>query len=767
MTDFAKRVAAATLATFFAVSLMATQAAAAAIVRWTAAEDTNGTIEHVIQLLNERTKDRLKVDDFKLDEDRALAFNHYRRYVQLADGAPIRGKSVRIWTELGNSQTVQVEAAVVPAAELTQMRRSLRVRGLSYQDLRGELTREETTQLAVQALQTTDDPSIRALDWNDAWEGHNLLRVVRVKSKRGSHEIKIDLDSQRVVDQSYQEYPQADLEVAAQVFPIYEETEKGKMQTRVPTVLKNILSDVPVVQGDLYAGLRTQRYWESKYDPVLGQTEAGRALGFWSPTYIKAQGAAIRAALPKRANTFDQGGMLLQGRYTSINIHPDALFAFGPFNFTPGVASPLLTNWVEDQDSGQWEMIPGTAFLGKPLLSASDAWDRPARRLANHDSREYINDGFDELQVYYAVDTLFSELHKRGFSDPELSTRPFNAFLFNPDISMRNNAFYTDDTINFTTYSSDAPNYARDNPTIWHELGHGVMDRLMGDNIQLADTGGLSEGMADFVAAMLVQAVTDGKPFDGSGDFRIINKMGFNLTNEVHDDGEAYGGAMKDFMDSVIARDGLVGLDKVSDVVLEGMRLTRDYPGLTAAEWFNHILFADQLGRAGLRKPGELRELLLAALAGRNFKFDSGTVAQFSLVNTHSKSEVVSGQPGSRQAPISVLLGKDDTAQFELSAGVMSSDAYPFQYPVTVKAQFRGGPIQGAVHWVGEETGTKTFVLHSEADRATIPLQVTGTCDEVNRPDGSCVDYVYVQVFNKGGDRPAAKKRFYLRVRNP
>jgi len=76
-----------------------------------------------------------------------------------------------------------------------------------------------------------------------------------------------------------------------------------------------------------------------------------------------------------------------------------------------------------------------------------------------------------------------------GFTDPELSTRPFHAFLFNPDISYRDNAFYTDDTINFTTYSPAEPNMARDNSTIWHELGHGVMDRLMGDEIQLADNG--------------------------------------------------------------------------------------------------------------------------------------------------------------------------------------------------------------------------------------------------------------------------------------
>ncbi|MEO7161935.1 MAG: hypothetical protein ABI041_03345, partial [Bdellovibrionia bacterium] len=50
-------------------------------------------------------------------------------------------------------------------------------------------------------------------------------------------------------------------------------------------------------------------------------------------------------------------------------------------------------------------------------------------------------------------------------------------------------------------------------------------------------------------------------------------------------------------------------------------------------------------------------------------------------------------------------------------------------------------------------------------------LQVTGTCDEINRTDGSCVDYADVLVFDLANSgipaevmKPIAKKRFYLRV---
>jgi hypothetical protein len=101
-------------------------------------------------------------------------------------------------------------------------------------------------------------------------------------------------------------------------------------------------------------------------------------------------------------------------------------------------------------------------------------------RLTNHDTVSYINNGFDEIQVYYGVTVLMDALVEMGFTDPELSSKPFHAFLYDPDIGMKDNAYYYDNTINFTTYNPKNPNLARDNPTIWHELGHGVMDRLMG-----------------------------------------------------------------------------------------------------------------------------------------------------------------------------------------------------------------------------------------------------------------------------------------------
>jgi hypothetical protein len=283
--------------------------------------------------------------------------------------------------------------------------------------------------------------------------------------------------------------------------------------------------------------------------------------------------------------------------------------------------------------------------------------------------------------------------------------------------------------------------------------------------------------MADFVAELVVQAVTGGPQFPGYQQSRIINNTGFFLTNEVHDDGEAYGGTMKDFQDAVIAQYGQAdGLAKTADVVLEAMRLTRDNPGLTAADWFGHVLFADELGRPGLRAPGELKSYLLQALAGRNFKLDGGETAKFYFANVKSdgtSEEILgggyssSGSPGSRGLPITVNLALDGKAQFKLRASLQDSDAYAFHYPLQIRAQFNDGPLQGAIHWSGEESGTRVYQLTSSSDVIEIPLEVNGTCQEVNRADGSCVDYVTVQIWGGPNAKSSiGKKRFYVRVNN-
>ena len=500
------------------------------------------------------------------------------------------------------------------------------------------------------------------------------------------------------------------------------------------------------------------------YDAVKAETAEGQALGYWSDAFLRQQVKGVVDQIPESNNDL-QTGLLLQGKYVTVNINPEAFKALQGISFAPEFTSHQFWQYKDVEVNGQsdTELIPSATYFGKTVHTAQEIETNPANRDPAHNPVSYINEGFDEIQVYYAVSKLFDALRPMGFIDPELSTRPFHAILFDPDIAMRDNAYYTGDTINFTTYSPTELNYARDNTTIWHELGHGIMDRLMGDFLSLADTGGLSEGMADFVAELVLQAATAGVDFPGKEEQRIINRTGFYLTNEVHDDGEAYGGVMKDILDKAIAKWGHAGLVRMTDLTMETMRLTRDHPHLTAKDWFDHMLFADELGRRGVRARGEMRPLIDASMASRNFSEDESQRGTLSVV--YDGNEVVAGSAGSRGNGIRLSLAPQATQDLSIKVKVADGGNFQFKYPVTLRAYFRTGPLQGAVHWTGEETTYRDVVVTASGEEHDIPLQVSGTCDEVNRDDGSCVDFVYVQVLNQGESKAVAKKRFYVRVK--
>ncbi len=737
----------------FSISLFA----APQSIRWTGAEDSNADLVHIVDKISKKTGLNLSISDFLLIENRPLATSEFTMLAQVASKLPIDKNSIRIWRSRENGQLIQMEARVeAPPSSI----KNRSVRALTT-NLTSELVRRHIKRHSTDRL-------LQDLRWEDAWVKEIPVREVRAKGRHGYHRITLHLETGKVLSYYYEEFPQIDddeptLEnIPAQVYSIYEEDdESGKIYGRVNESLRYLSPVVARPTSNPYVSLAENHYLETMFDPILGMTLEGRKKGYWAMSYVKGLAAEMESQLPMTPNTFENG-TVLEGRYATINLHPDAVKTF-QLSFTPAVSAQFRPDWkpsVENPDL--YEMIPTSTFRGKALKSYSEAWNRPARRDPKHDAVSYIADGFDEVQVYWAVTRMFEALKPMGFTDPELSTRKFHAFLYDPDISYRDNAYYTDDTINFTTYSPKQGNMARDNSTIWHELGHGVMDRLMGDHLRLADTGGLSEGMADFVAQLVLNDVTAIDQFEGYQKMRIVNNTGFNLTNEVHDDGEAYGGVMNDFLMTAIQKWGHEGLHKVTDMVLEGMRLSRNHPGLTANDWFERLLFADQLGHAPIRKSGELRELLLQSLASRNFSLTGSQVASYGF--SHEGVEVIAGAPGSRQKPIPFKLKADETTKHSLVVALKSTDTYHFRYPVQVRVQLRGGPIQGAIHWEGEENQPLVYTLKSEEEKVQIDLTARGTCDEVNRPDGSCVDFAYVQIWNDGAKKPAAKKRFYLQI---
>jgi hypothetical protein len=291
------------------------------------------------------------------------------------------------------------------------------------------------------------------------------------------------------------------------------------------------------------------------------------------------------------------------------------------------------------------------------------------------------------------------------------------------------------------------------------------MDRLMGSHLGFSDAkggyGGLSEGMADFLAKIIVEHQTSGADFPGKNDFRIINKTGFYLTNELHDEGEAYGGAMSDMLDAAIAKTGREGLYDFADLTLEAMRLTRNHPALSARGWFEHVLYADELG-GEVREANQFKEIIENALVKRNFAF-AADFKPSTMKVTFKKGELTQASDGSRERPI-VECGVDGVVAHDLKVELESGDAKFIKFPAIVKVEFKKGALQGAIKWVGEESNPTIYSINSEEEILNIPLRASMDCETVNQPDGSCKDYAYLQVFNHDSLKPVAKKRFYLKL---
>jgi hypothetical protein len=705
---------------------------------------------------------------FVLIENRNLATSNYKFYVQTNSLIPVARTAVRIWTDLKSKELILAEMHL--DEEATKDKEALAAKynkaHFSQGAIKSKQLSEAIYDMVAEVVERHEtDNKIISVKSKDMWLKGDLVREVEVRGRRGLHHVTISLLKNRVVNSTYLEFPQSETftTLKANVFPMYEEVEGTS--TRLDYEVRELKYVDTAVQegGATPLGIfQNTKYNESTYNPLIAETAFGEMFGIWSEASLRRKIEGLVAKLPSRPNSFESG-LLLQGKYATINLHPAVKEAFKDLAFKLNPTTHHMISWTATENG--YVGAPLSGLTGKVIESEAELLARIPVRLPNHDTAAYINSGVDEAQVYYAVTELMESLANMGFTDPELSTKPFHAFLFDPDIGMRDNAYYTDNTINFTTYSPESPNLARDNPTIWHELGHGVMDRLMGPHLNFegpgGSYGGLSEGMADFVAKIVVEYQTNSQDFPGKFDFRIMNNTGFYLTNELHDEGEAYGGAMNDMLALAMKSFGKQGLIGFADLTMEAMRLTRNHPSLSARGWFEHMVYADELG-SELRSQGQFKEIINEALADRNFAFDASFKAG-SMTLKNGDVVLTSSSAGSREKPITSC-GENGVVSYDLKLALTAGDANFIKFPATVKVEYKKGALQGAIKWEGEVANPQVYTVNSEEEVLTLPLRASLECDLVNQPDGSCKDYAYVQVYNNGVAKPVAKKRFYLKL---
>jgi hypothetical protein len=726
------------------------------------------TLEAMLEKATFDTGVVFESSDFQIIEERNLATSKFVMYVQINSQIPVAHTAVRIWSDLDSGELILAEMHLNEKAKS-----NAKILIGSYQKARFSPAAIKSQALAsaiesmvgAEISKHNTDARILGLKFKDQWIDGDLVRTLEVRGRRGVHLISVSLLKNKVIGKSYTEFPQSEhfQTLKANVFPMYEEVEStGEILDYEVRELRYVNTEVHDGGQSPLGHLADLAFSADKYNRILAETVLGELHGLWSESTLRKQVENYVGTLPLRANNSDRG-ILLQGKYATINLHPAVEESFPGIDFSLHPSIYHLLSW--NNVDGIWQVRPQSGLLGKNISSQEELLTRIPKRLPDHDTLSYINSGFDEVQVYYGVTVLMEALTEMGFTDPELSEKPFHAFLYDPDISMRDNAYYYDNTINFTTYNPGSTNYARDNPTIWHELGHAIMDRLMGEHLGFADTkggyGGLSEGMADFLAMLVVEHQTSGASFPGKNDFRIINQTGFYLTNEYHDEGEAYGGAMNDMLVDVLNLKRRKGLVAFTDLTLEAMRLTRNHPALSARGWFEYMLYADELG-SKVRAPGEYREIIINALTARNFSFSKEFTAA-SLKITFGQTELTSESLASRNKPLTPC-DASGVVSYELNLKLNAGDAEFLTFPATVKVEYLNGALQGAVKWLGEENNPAIYHVTSPEEMLAIQLKASMECDHINQPDGSCKDYAYIQVFAQGDERPRAKKRFYLQI---
>ena len=768
-------------------------------------ETTDASLGAMLEFTNARLGQTFSATAMRLTDDMNLLTSRYRRYVQTTTGAEdttvdVDGTSLRVWSDLRTGRLILAEAYLsgVPHADLA-LAASNPAAGAFADGGAERAARADMAPLFArgQVLGTTTTTLVKPT--RTAALG---IRRVTLRTKGGTWQLDYAASSGKLVAKTFRESPRSDgpgrspggsgsaYALPAMAYPLWE-LPKGTPDIDGPATptrvdLSNILDSVP--QVSFGSALSASAFVFRESLRKTGQLTPAQILGgYWNNDLLNFLFPDPWNSLaPHGSNLPGSGSSLrLYGRNVVVMLHPKVAdhfagaaapapsFSNAP-KFVPQYDSASSTSG-EDESSDtviryaplRWgQPINTTDDLLQRSPYASDGLPYPDR------TADLIRSGFDEAQVYFATDDFLSTFRRIGFQDPELSTRPFVAILFDPDIESRDNAYYTDNTINFATYSPGEMNMARDNTTIWHELGHALQDRLMGPHLDSAEGYGLWEGMADFLAQLIIADHYGLDSFTQRGTLRILNRTHFYLTNESHDEGEAYGGAMNTMLESLMGHFGRrEGLLRMADLTLETMRLTRDHPRLTAAIWFEQMKYVDTLARdvAGFeRQPGDLRAFIDDALASRNYAAGQRP-ASFEVTFANDGKVLRDRGPGSRGEPIPLDPKGASVQSFALRVKLSDGDNYRYRFPVTVKVTATGSPLQGAIHWDGEEQGPWTYVINGPDEALDLTIGADTTkCDFVNSSNGGCRDYVHIQLFDAGSvtsgtdAKPIGKKRFYL-----
>ncbi|MFC7371440.1 M36 family metallopeptidase [Fictibacillus iocasae] len=211
------------------------------------------------------------------------------------------------------------------------------------------------------------------------------------------------------------------------------------------------------------------------------------------------------------------------------------------------------------------------------------------------------DDRFEDVMVYYHIDTLQRYIQSLGFSN--INNRSIKA---NVNTYRQDNSFYSPSTKELT-FGIGGVDDAEDSGIIAHEYGHSIQDNQVPGWGNSAEGGAMGEGFGDFLGATYEDAAAPGAfgtacvgEWDAasysSSNPPCLRRLDKNkvyprdVVNQVHSDGEIWSQGLYDLA-------GALGRDTATKLVLQS------HWSLTPNATFNNgakaIKQADQLLNAG------------------------------------------------------------------------------------------------------------------------------------------------------------------------
>ena len=377
--------------------------------------------------------------------------------------------------------------------------------------------------------------------------------------------------------------------------------------------------------------------------------------------------------------------------------------------------------------------LDGSGFLDGPYVSTKLTENR-----VNEPTLEfnYLRDdpGFEEVMVYYHIDTVGRYLKGLGFDFVDDWQIPANVHF-----GVTRAGFYdpSDGSINFGDAGVDV---AEDAEVIIHEYGHAILERQV-PNMNKGEGGAIHEGFSDFLAASFFSAVSD-----GFGDFIVFEWAGSDdpevatrsvnsnkrypqdIVGQPHADGQIWSAALWEIFEA-IGRDASIRLVIESHFFLS--------PGAEFVDGASAILMADQELNGGVNF-----DFILGIMENRGF-FTPPRLASDAFEENDTAETAASIELPFVSEGLSIHTADDD-------------DYYKFHLAETMQVglgiEFQ--PIYGELMLTLTGPNDAALVAFETKDITSLELVPGDYLVAVSGINGATNDYKLVLIIDNHGDTP-------------